>query len=163
METALSAYIAFAHSWLQYGVILWGASTDAHQLFVMQKKCIRILTNTRVPHSCHTHFVQLKILTLPSLYILEAAIFVRKNSHLFTKQVVKSQRRQNENKLKLPIAKLAMYKNGPYYRCILVANKIPESIKGETKDNIFKEKLREFLINKCYYSIDDFMNDTSIT
>jgi hypothetical protein len=56
LKTALSAYYAFAHSRFQYGVILWGASTDAHQLFLLQKKCIRILTNTRIPNSSRPFF-----------------------------------------------------------------------------------------------------------
>jgi hypothetical protein len=162
-KTALSAYFAFAHAWLQYGVILWGASTDVHQLLIQQKKCIRILTNTRVPDSCRPHFIKLKILTLPSIYILEAALFVRKHMNLFKQKVIKSQRRNKTNQLELPTSTLAMFRNGPYYRCILIANKIPEKIKNETKDELFKRKFKDLLIKRCYYSIDEFLNDTTLS
>ncbi|KAG6449746.1 hypothetical protein O3G_MSEX006201 [Manduca sexta] len=37
VKTALSSYYAYAYSWLSYGVILWGNSTDAQILFTLQK------------------------------------------------------------------------------------------------------------------------------
>jgi hypothetical protein len=55
-----------------------------------------------------------------------------------------------------------MYRNGPYYRCILVTNKIPEEIKNETNDDVFKRKFKKLLIQKCYYSINEFLNDTEL-
>jgi hypothetical protein len=46
------------------------------------------------------------------------------------------------------------YQKGPYYRCILVANKLPEKNINEV-DNVFKRELKNLLLNKCYYSIDE--------
>ncbi|RVE50524.1 hypothetical protein evm_004853 [Chilo suppressalis] len=45
MKTALAMYYAYAYSWLNYGVILWGNSTDASIIFTQQKKLVRILVN----------------------------------------------------------------------------------------------------------------------
>ncbi|KAI8420463.1 hypothetical protein MSG28_008950 [Choristoneura fumiferana] len=48
---ALAAYHAHASAWLRYGLLLWGHSSDAHQLFIMQKKCLRILANIHQPNN----------------------------------------------------------------------------------------------------------------
>jgi hypothetical protein len=38
-------------------------------------------------------------------------------------------------------------------------NKLPNSIKQIENKNLFIRELKNLLINGCYYSIDDFMND----
>jgi hypothetical protein len=156
VECARSAYHAYAYAWLRYGVVLWGHSVNAHDIFIMQKKCLRIIVNIRQPESCKNHFVKQNILTLPSIYILEIGMFVRKHMYLF--EFVKSTRRQN--KLVIPESKLNMFKQGPYYRSIKIYNNIPDYIKTEVKDTIFCTKLKNYLMEKAYYSVQEFMADT---
>lgn len=158
IECALAAYHSQAVAWLRYGLPLWGHSTDIHHAFIMQKKCIRILANIHQPQSCRPHFKNLKLLTLPSLYILENAIFVRKNLHLFTF----NQNARRRHNLELPEPKLEIYKNGPYYRAIKIYNKIPTHIKTVPKDTSFIHTLKSKLIEKCYYSIAEYMEDNSL-
>jgi hypothetical protein len=163
LKCALSAYYAYAYAWLRYAVVLWGDSTEAGQLFVMQKKCVRILANVRIPNSCRPHFIQLRLLTLPCLYILQAALFARENSHLFQLKPDKENTRvQYRNKLLVPKTNLVMCKKSPHYKCILITNKIPNSIKLESRNSVFKKKLENLLIDKCYYSVKDFLNDDSL-
>jgi hypothetical protein len=69
-KSALAAYYAYAHSVLSYGIVLWGNSCDLNKLFIIQKKCVRILTNIDQMESCRPHFIKHKILTLVSIYIL---------------------------------------------------------------------------------------------
>jgi hypothetical protein len=38
-------------------------------------------------------------------------------------------------------------------------NKLPAYIKQIKDKSLFKRKLKQLLINICYYSIEDFMND----
>jgi hypothetical protein len=164
-ETALSAYYAYAYAWLRYGVVLWGASTDAKELFIMQKKCLRILTNLRSTETCRPHFVDKQLLTLPSIYILEVCVFVREHMHFF-KQIKDAPNRRiktrHENRLDLPKSNLAMHSNSPFVRFIKIYNKAPGNIKAENKHHIFKRKLKNLLIKKAYYTIDEFMNDTDL-
>lgn len=79
-ECALSAYYAYAHSWVSYGIILWGNSVEANDVFIMQKKYLRIIVNIQQLDSCKLHFQKNKILTLPSIYISEIATYVKKNT-----------------------------------------------------------------------------------
>lgn len=154
-ETALSAYYAYAYAWLRYGIIMWGHSCDASDLFIAQKKCLRIIANIQPRISCRPYFIREKVLTLPSIYILEISMFVRKHIYLF--QYDKNPRRKT--KLVLPTPNIEMFRNSPMYRCIQIFNKLPENLKIIEKDHIFKEKLKVALINKCYYTINDFMDD----
>lgn len=157
-ECALAAYHGRACAWLRYGLLLWGHSTDANDLFILQKKCLRIIQNIRQTESCRPHFTQLKLLTLPSMYIMEAALFVKKNMTLF--DFVKSSRRKNQ--LILPAPKIDLYMKSPYYRCIKIYNKIPETIKSENRMNVFYNNLKKLLINKCYYHWNEFMIDETL-
>ncbi|KAI5634693.1 reverse transcriptase (RNA-dependent DNA polymerase) domain-containing protein [Phthorimaea operculella] len=134
-ETALIAYYAYAEAWLRFGTVIWATSSDAGNLFVMQKKCIRVLVNIKQQDSCRPHFIQKRILTLPSLYILEAALFVRRNADLFTfrkdNPPKRNLRPRDINNIMLPKSSLEMYRKGPYYCIIKTYNAIPENIKLE--------------------------------
>jgi hypothetical protein len=49
-------FYAYIHSILSYGIILWGRSSNANKLFILQKKIFRIITNSRVRKSCKEAF-----------------------------------------------------------------------------------------------------------
>jgi hypothetical protein len=63
--------ICFAHinTIVSYGVILWGNSSCAKTVFKLQKKIIRIITNTRPRDSCREIFRNTQKITLYSQYI----------------------------------------------------------------------------------------------
>lgn len=42
---------------------------------------------------------------------------------------------------------------------IKIYNKIPDIIKDQQKTNTFINKLKDFLISKCYYNINEYLND----
>jgi hypothetical protein len=46
-ETLKLIYFAQVHSIIDYGIIFWGSSTNMHKVFIMQKRIIRIITNTK--------------------------------------------------------------------------------------------------------------------
>lgn len=129
----------------------------------MQKKCIRVLVNIKKTDSCRPHFIEHQILTLPSLYILETALFVRRNMTLFKLKKDTQSTRQLRTKyvydIKLPQSTMQMYRNGPYYSAIKIYNNLPETIKSENEYKTFYSKLKKYLIEKCFYSVNEFMND----
>ncbi|KAI5638682.1 reverse transcriptase (RNA-dependent DNA polymerase) domain-containing protein [Phthorimaea operculella] len=137
IECALSAYYAYAFAWLSYGVVLWGYRSEANDLFILQKKCMRIIYNMRQLESCRPIFNKNNILTFPCIYILGMAKFVRKHLHLF--QFTKSARRRHI--LELPAPKLQMFKTSPYYRSINIYNKLPNSIKEVETEIAFNKEV----------------------
>jgi len=69
IDTLRVIYFAHIHSIINYGIIFWGSSSYANKVFILQKKIIRIITNTRPRDSCRKVFKSMEIMTLYSLYI----------------------------------------------------------------------------------------------
>lgn len=159
LKTATSAYYAYAHAWLSYGIILWGGSPDVTQLFILQKRCLRILVNISEMESCRPHFTSQKILTLTSIYILELCKFVRERKAVFPQVkdlITTTHNLRHKNRLALPNTQLQIVRNGAYYMSIKVYNKLPMNLKSIEKNSLFYKKLKEYLIQNCFYSIREF-------
>ena len=73
---------------LTFNCELWnyllGNQLYSEKLFKIQKKAIRIITNSRPRDSCRELFKRLEILPLYSQYIFSISTFVVKNRHLFS-------------------------------------------------------------------------------
>ncbi|PSN50310.1 hypothetical protein C0J52_10132 [Blattella germanica] len=80
----LSVYYAFIHSHLCYGTSLWGSHSSAFNVFKFQKKAVRIINKAHFRDHCKPIFISDKILTLPSIYILQCLLHIKKNSTDFT-------------------------------------------------------------------------------
>ena len=63
------------HSVMSHGTIFWGNSRHSNSIFKIEKRIIRIITNTSSHDSCHQLFKQLQILSLPSQYIFSLLVF----------------------------------------------------------------------------------------
>lgn len=161
-KSALLAYHGYVASVLRYGVILWGNGSAVNKAFIAQKKCVRAICGVGPLFSCRELFPKLKILTLPSIYIFELCMFVKKHSHFFTKnsEVVKFNTRYRD-KLVLPLRKKATSNKGCYSMAIKVFNKLPTDMKSLPL-NKFKNKLFMWLVNKAYYTVREFFNDKQL-
>jgi hypothetical protein len=97
-------YFAHIHSIISYGVIFWGSSSYANKVFILQKKIIRIITNTRPRDSCREVFKSMEIMTLYSQYIYSLVLNTANNKHLFdTNNEIYKYKSRNNNNLHLPI------------------------------------------------------------
>jgi len=77
-------YYSYFHSRVSYGIMFWDHSASSVRFFRLKKRIIRIMIGCRSSDSCRKLFIKLKILPLPSLYILSLLLFVIKNKELFT-------------------------------------------------------------------------------
>jgi hypothetical protein len=69
IETLKIIYFAHIHTIMSCGIIFWSKSPSAKKVFLIQKKIIRIITNTRPRDSCREIFKNMEIMTLYSQYI----------------------------------------------------------------------------------------------
>ena len=69
LDVLRTIYFSYVHSVISYGIIFWGNSHFSTNIFKIQKRIIRIITNTGRRDSCRQLFKQLQILPLPSQYI----------------------------------------------------------------------------------------------
>lgn len=154
-KTALLVYYGYVCSALRYGIILWGNATDVHRVFISQKRCIRAIWGLSPRDSCKPIFRKNKILTLTCLYILEACTFVRKHMELFIVKDNRNKRTITQKPLILPVTKLSLFKKNSYYMLSKIYNTVPKTITNLT-GNIFYSKLRQWLQEECYYSVNEF-------
>nr|CAI5865042.1 unnamed protein product [Callosobruchus analis] len=52
LETLKTVYYASFLSKARYGIIFWGGSSELQKLFVIQKQCLRVMTNIKGRDSC---------------------------------------------------------------------------------------------------------------
>ena len=80
-ESLRMIYLSYTHSIIIYGIILWGSSPYSINIFRIQKRLVRIITNSRNRGSCRKLFKNLKIIPLYLQYIfsLLLLLFVVKN------------------------------------------------------------------------------------
>jgi hypothetical protein len=152
-------YFAYFHSIMSYGIIFWGNSTDNDEIFKLQKRAIRIMTNSSTRTSCRGLFKELGILPLCSQYILSLGLFVAKNREDFiiNSDIHPHNTRFNTN-LHPSLARLTKYQKGAYYSGTKIYNCLPTRIKQLSGDvNKFKLALKKFLSAGSFYSIEEFL------
>lgn len=151
----LNVYHAYVGSTLKYGILFWGNSTNKEFAFKAQKKCIRSICGLKQTDSCRAEFRRLKLLTLASMYILEAASITKRDISNYESMI--STRHRNE--LKLPKSRTVKFKSSVFCMSVKIYNKLPDSIKSIQTLASFKYKLKAFLIQKVYYTINEYLND----
>jgi len=143
---------------MSYGLIFWGNSTDSDDIFQIQKRIIRIITNSNKNASCRELFKKLNIPPLQSQYIYSILLFIIKNkdqfplnSHMHTINT------RHNNNLHVPPANLTVYQRGVYYSGIKIFNHLPTTIKNlSDSKKKFQIALRKFLLYNSFYSLEEY-------
>lgn len=158
-EVLLTAYHGLVASVVRYGIIFWGNSTNIDLAFKMQKQCVRSMFRLQKVDSCRPYFIKHRILSLPSLYIFELALFVRTNPQNFPRlSDAVSRNRRDNHRLLSQASKTSLLQKSIFCMGPKIYNKIPKSFK-DLNINSFKKQLKSFLTDKCYYKVNDFLND----
>jgi hypothetical protein len=91
------------------------------------------------------------------LFVVDNGIYYRVNSEIHNINT------RNKSNLHLPISKLSVYQNGPYYSGIKVFNNLPSQIKDLSHNrNQFKRALKKFLYLHSFYTLDEDFNYNGI-
>ena len=123
-------YFAYFHSVMKYG-IFWGNSHLSSNIFKIQKRSLRIMTNKSKHVSCRPLYNQLQILNLPSQYIFSLLIFVVKNRELFMlNSEIHTINTRNNSNLYMPNTNLTIFQKGALYSECKIYNKLPPHIKS---------------------------------
>jgi len=143
---------------VSYGIIFWGNSHHNVNIFKIQKRIIRIITNSNRYDTCRPLFKQLRILPLPSQYIFSILLFVITNKKLFqlNSQVHNIHTRYNDN-FHLPSTGLTPVQKGVAYSGCKIYNHLPPQIKNISNNvALFKTTLKKFLLQYVFYSVDEY-------
>jgi len=155
-------YFSYVHSVMSCGTF-WGNSHHSNSIIKIQKRIIRIITNSGSCDSCCQLFKQLQILSLPFQYIFSLLVFVTKNRGLFlsNSEIHDLNTRFNYN-LYLPSTNWTLVQKGVLYSGSKIYNHLPSNIKVLWNDaKRFKSALKSYLIAHKFYSLNEFYQSES--
>jgi hypothetical protein len=114
-ESLRIIYSSYFHSVTTYGIIFWGNSSYCRNIFTIEKRIIRIITNSRSRVSCQELFKKRKILPLQSQYMLSVLLSVIKNRDLFkSNSEIHSITARHGTDLHPPISNLTTFQKGTF-------------------------------------------------
>ena len=150
LETLRMVYFAYLHSIMSYGIIFWGNQLCSEKLFKIQKKAIRIITNSRPRDSCRVLCKRLEILPLYSQYIFSISTFVvKKNRHLFpSNNQTDTIHTRHTNNLRPPITNITEFQKGVFCFGITIFNNLPPNIKDLANKTTVSECFKDVLAYK---------------
>lgn len=158
LQIMLQVYFAYFQAHISYGIIFWGNSTDAFKVFRLQKRAIRLITKSPFNDPCSQHFRRLKILPLPSLYIFRCLLFVHANyEKFFDNNHIHTHFTRNSSMLQYPNHRTTFFEKAPWYSCMKIFNSLPNHIKTEPSPKSFKTLSRNFLLEHCFYSVQEYL------
>jgi hypothetical protein len=148
------AYYSLFETHIRYSIVLWGSSSkkNLEKIFKIQKKTIRCMLKQPPRFSCKPLFKKLKILTVPSLYILETILFVKKENIYHLPSHNYNTRHRNRF---ATTHRLALTETKADYMGQKFFHSLPEEIKNINKINKFKQSLVNYLVDKCYYELPE--------
>jgi hypothetical protein len=157
IETLKIINFPHIHTIMSYGVIFSGNSSSTKKVFLLHKKIIRIITNTRPRDSCRDIFKNMQIMTY-SQYIYSIILFTVNNQHFFTSNnEIHRYNTRNNNNFHPPLANLTKFNKGPYISGIKVFNHLPQYLKTLHHNSThFRASLKRFLYHHSFYSMEKY-------
>jgi hypothetical protein len=158
LETVRTLYYAYFHSMLVYGLIFWGNSGSAKEIFKLQKRAIRIMMQIPKIVSCKQYFKSLHILPLPCLYIYEVLVYIKANVNAYPiNSGVHTYNTRRKDDLFIVPCNTSLYKNNFNNIGCRMFNHLPKYIKEIPVLYKFKQNLKTFLLEHCFYRVEDFL------
>lgn len=159
MNTLLTAYYGNFHSIMTYCVEIWGSGTGLTDVLKIQKRAIRIITNSKRLDHCREKFRNLRIMTCVSAYIYRCLIFIQKNLDLYTKN---SDRHNYDTRHVLqlqPVKHLTTrFEKGLFYSALTIYNKLPLRFKSAIGTSGYKKQVKAYLLDNPYYTLAEYLN-----
>lgn len=159
----LAVYYAMAYSHIAQNILCWGRAGHFNDVFIAQKKIIRLIFHMGYTESCKPVMIQNGILSAPCIYMLKCLIYAKQNLGTFKNlSDTHEYNTRNCNALMVPKHRTTHFEHSPYYSAITLYNKLPVSIREISNEIKYKTRIKKLLLQKCYYSISEFLNDAQI-
>lgn len=149
-------YYANFQSVLTYGIIFWGSNSAIEDIFIIQKRILRIIKKMGFRESCRGVFKSCGIMTVYALYIYECVMFFFKNRHMFEHEKLHQYNTRTVS-VNYPRHKLSLTEKHPSYACLKFYNLLPNDIKQISCEKLFKNRVRSLLVTTEPYSLSDYV------
>ena len=158
IDVLKQVYFAMIHSHLSYGSILWANSPDSIRLFILQKRAIRLICGLPFRSHCKMSFKQLKIMTLPALFVFQCLMYVKENASSFTIQSeVHNYNTKSSNNIVTFQCNYAKTQKSFYYIAVKMYNVLPFAIR-QLPHKLFKNIIKKRLIEAVLYSTEEYFD-----
>lgn len=162
VTTARLVYFSYFHSVMCYGMLLYGRAADIESIFVLQKRAIRAIYSLKGRDSLREVFKNIGIMTVPSQYIYENIMYVRKNQALFRRGCdIHDRNTRNKLKLLAVSTRLSRVQKSFVGLCTRYYNKLPDQILTMS-ENKFKAIVKQTLERRAYYKLSEYLDDKDI-
>jgi hypothetical protein len=161
-KVLLCIYFAHVHSHIAYGTILWANTHYAKKIFVLQKRAIRIISGVPNRTHCRELFVELGVLSLPSLYIFQVLVYIKETLPSLTVNAdVHSHFTRHNRDLALTRCKYSLTQSSFVQMGIRFYNALPYKVKQQPSKQ-FKKNMKDLLLRECLYDSNEFFNCTAL-
>jgi hypothetical protein len=144
---------------MKYGIVFWGTGCDSIKVFRMQKTVIRLIAGVQKYESCRHIFKDFKILTTPSLYILEVLCFINKNKRNLNNNChIHNYNTRSKCDIHVQSCNTTQYPKSVINMGIRLFNNLPDKIKMVDNNKIFKTEVKLILLHNSFYSIQEYYN-----
>ncbi len=158
-QVLITAYYGVIYPHLSYGLALWGgcANVNFSRIFILQKKAVRTIAKLHRRESCRQAFKNLKLLTLPCLYILQTCLFFMSKCDLVRGSDFHSYATRGRENYRTGRHRTVAYERLPTQKGVHFVNRLPNQIKNAPMPKALKARLKTTLIAQAFYSTDEFM------
>ena len=145
-----SLYFAFIYPYLLYCNLVWGGTYSIHldPLVKLQKRAIRIINKTEFLAHTNNLFHHNHILKVSDIHNLQLAIYVYKLDDISIFSATHTYNTRNRNNLIPLFSRLTLTQFSPRFSAIHFWNHLPDEIKLSPSLRAFKNRVKEFLINR---------------
>lgn len=162
IDTAKLVYYANFYSIVNNSILLWGSTGHSQRVFRIQKKCIRMIMGTSSREHCKPLFRKLQLMTVPSLFIYNCLLFAKNNiQKLELQSNMHSYFTRGNTSVRIPYHRMSLTQQSVKYQAIKFFNCLSEHTKI-LPINTFKNKIKKYLVDSAFYSIEDFFNSNFI-
>lgn len=157
----LTLYYGCFYPLLVYAVPIWGSENcRTNYIFRLQKKALRTIFSLKRKQSCKDVFRENSILTFPCLYIFESVMFLRKNMDLFScSNTFSDHTLRPRHNISVPRHSTSFFEKNIKFECIKLFNSLPACLKMDMPINVFRKRLKTFLLERSFYSVHELTNN----
>ena len=154
LGSLIGLYYNLAYPYILYGNLVWGGTFDVHvrPLTIMQKKLIRVLTNSEFLAHTEPLFKRLNILKVPDVHKMLVAQYVYKQGRGGSVRVdgahnygTRSQFDERPTFQRLSLTQHSIHYSGP-----IVWNALPVDVRSSKTLNVFRKQLRQYMLNEYH-------------
>ena len=148
-EILVNLYYSLVYPHLTYCILVWGGTYRTHlfNIELIQKKLVRIITNSEYLAHSKPLFHQTGILKIYELYEYHLGIFAFKNQSNFS-HTTHNYATRNAGLFVPTFNRLTVSQRSLWYAAPNYYNSLPADLKNCNTIGVFKRKLKTFLLNR---------------